>query len=350
MTERRVAFAVPGDLSRPTGGYEYDRRIIQGLRALDWSVDLVGLGDGFPFPPESVSGHAEGRLGALEPGTTVVIDGLACGALPDAVERLARKLNLVALVHHPLCLEQGLARDEAEELHRTERAALREVRQVIVTSAATAQRVGALFGLAADRIRIVEPGTPRARRAQGSGGPDVRLLSVGSVVPRKGYDVLFEALASMAGLDWRLDIVGERRDPACCAELEARLVRSGLADRIRFFGALPPGRLAACYERADIFVLASRYEGYGMAFAEALAHGLPVIGSGGEAVRATLSRAGAIYVEPEDSASLAEALQRLIASGSERVRVGDAAWQAAGALPRWDEAAARFAACLEEAR
>ena len=135
----RVAFAVPGDLATPTGGYGYDRRIIAELRALGWQVDVVSLGDGFPRPSAEQRAIALSRLKSVPEGVPVVVDGLALGALPEEAETIARRAPLVALVHHPLALETGLSPEDAEKLFESERAALAAVHAVIVTSPTTGE-------------------------------------------------------------------------------------------------------------------------------------------------------------------------------------------------------------------
>ncbi|GAB4519152.1 MAG: hypothetical protein Tsb0019_19590 [Roseibium sp.] len=344
---RTVHFAYPGDLDTPTGGYGYDRRIISGLRGLGWQVELIALGEGFPFPDSDTLDRAMERLAALPKGALVVVDGLAYGALP-VTEDHGRHLHIVDLLHHPLCLENGLDPERAQALAKSEKEALRHARHVIVTSPATAARVHELFAVPEDRISTVLPGTekpaPYIRQAE-----DVtRLLSVGTVVPRKGYDLLLEALAEVPA-PWHLDIVGGLdADTRYAGQVRRQAEELGLAGRITFHGAVRPERLEAFYRAAAVFVLASRYEGYGMAYAEALAHGLPVIGSGGGAVRETLPEGAALYCETEDVAALRATLARLISNPSERARLAAAARSAARALPDWQEAARRFSDILRE--
>lgn len=343
-------FAYPGDLDTPTGGYGYDRRILSGLQALGWQVEPVALGDGFPFPSSETTAAAGDRLAALPDGALVVLDGLAFGVLDEIAAAEADRLNLVALVHHPLCLENGLDADRSRALFTAEREALRHVRHVIVTSPATAAQVHDMFDVPQERITTIVPGTDKPATPERAAGEKLRLLSVGTVVPRKGYDLLFKALSELGpgGPAWHLDIVGGcDAAPDCHAALTAQLADLGLETRVTFQGAVPAERLAAFYQGADLFVLASRYEGYGMAFTEALAHGLPVIGSGGGAVRETLPEGAALYCGTEDVAALRKALERLIRDPDQRAALAAAARLAARDLPDWDDAAARFAQTLE---
>lgn len=346
---QRLWFAYPGDIDTPTGGYGYDRHIVAGLRELGWRVELLSLGDGFPFPPAATRASAQRKLLALPEGALVVVDGLALGVMPEAAAAVSDHLTLVALVHHPLYQENGLAEDQEKALLASETEALAYARQVIVTSPATARQVSDLLGVPAGKIAVVLPGTQKPDAFERRPSGTARLLSVGTVVPRKGYDLLLEALAGLEDLDWHLEIVGGlEADPACYRALLRQAQALGLAARITFRGAVRPADLAGFYQRADIFVLASRYEGYGMAYTEALAYGLPVIGSGGGAVRETLPEYAAIYCGTGNVEALQEALKLVICDQAKRARMTDAARIAAEALPTWQDAAAQFAATLQE--
>jgi len=343
-------FAYPGDLDTPTGGYGYDRRIIGGLRELGWQVELVPLGDGFPFPTAETLVAAGNSLAALPDGALLVVDGLAFGVLDEAAARLARRLRLVALVHHPLCRENGLDETRAKALFEFEQAALRQAQHVIVTSPATAEQVHDLFEIRKEKITTILPGTDKPAPYPRPGGDVVKLLAVGTVVPRKGYDLLFDALSGLTGSDaaWQLDIVGGLdADPACYRTLLKQLSDLGLGSQVTFHGAVSADRLTGFYRAAHVFVLASRYEGYGMAYTEALAHGLPVIGSGGGAVRDTLPESATLYCGTEDVAALRAALETLIFHTDKRAAYAAAAHTAAQSLPDWLQAAARFATTLE---
>lgn len=350
-----LAFAVPGNLATPTGGYAYDRRVLAELCEMGWLVDLVTLGDDFPRPSERSLAEAEAELSALPEGLPIVIDGLAFGAMPALAADLAARHPLIALVHHPLALETGLDPDVAEALRADERDALAAARHVIVTSQTTARILALDYGVSSECITVALPGTdaieretPQPARA---GDGTVRLLAVGAVVPRKGYDILLAALAQLATLRWTLTIAGPcDRNIEASVQLVADIVRFNLKDRVQAVGAVPDERLALLYAEADLFVLASRYEGYGMAYAEAIAHGLPVIGTTGGAVPEVVPADAGILVAPDDVAALAAALRRLIADADERSRYAAGAQAAAARLPRWRDTAQRIADTVERAR
>jgi glycosyltransferase involved in cell wall biosynthesis len=345
---KRFAFAVPGDLATPTGGYAYDRRMIAELGDLGWEVDLLDLGEGFPWPNEATRAAALTKLLSIPAGRAIVVDGLGLGVMPEAVSQLAGRNPLLALVHHPLALEAGLSHAQADALRGSERAALSSVQGVVVTSAATARLVAADYGVPAMRIAVARPGSDPAPSAQGSQDGVVRLLSVGAVVPRKGFDVLIAALATLTDLPWQLSIAGDRtRDRDAAARLDADIAGHGLQNRVAVLGAVSAQRLAKLYAQADAFALASHFEGYGMAYAEAVAHGLPVIGTKGGAIPDTVPPEAGLLVASGDIAALAGALRRVIGDSELRRRLASGARAAALQFPTWRQSAEIFARALE---
>jgi glycosyltransferase involved in cell wall biosynthesis len=197
-------------------------------------------------------------------------------------------------------------------------------------------------------VSIVQPGNDLAPQARGGDNGAIALLAVGAVVPRKGYDVLLAAVATLSDLNWRLTIVGDlKRDPATAAKLQADIARFDLSNRVRVLGAVPVERLAALYAGADVFVLASRFEGYGMAFSEAIAHGLPVVGAAAGAIPETVPAAACLLAPPDDSGAFSIAVRRLIEDSAERRRLAAAAREAADRLPTWAHAAELFSQAIE---
>lgn len=333
-------FAVPGDLDTPTGGYAYDRRIIEGLRTLGWEVAVSDLGGTFPRPDAKARQAANDMLAKLDAAIPVVIDGLAYGVLPEAGAALGKSHKLIALVHHPLALESGLSQDEVKWFHDSEREALRHVRHAIVTSPATARLLVSDYEVAMDRITVAKPGNDPVPPSRGSGEGPLHLLAVGSIVPRKGYDVLVAALSELKDLSWRLSIVGDpSRDPACSIALDRDIARFDLHSRVERLGAVSQQTLAGLYHRTDLFVLPSRFEGYGMAFADAIAFGVPVIAARSGAIPETVPAQASILVAPDDVTALASVLRRLIENRAERESLRAQARMAAQALPSWRESA-----------
>ncbi|MCK0198651.1 glycosyltransferase family 4 protein [Ancylobacter sp. 6x-1] len=341
-----LAFAIPGDIETPTGGYGYDRRLIAELRKLGWEVAHVPLPGSYPFPDEAARAATRERLAQVPAGVPLLVDGLAFAVMAEEAAVLAGRRPLVALVHHPLAHETGLDPAIAAKLRASEGEALGFARAVIVTSPATAQALASEFRVAPEKITVAVPGTDPVPPARGSGGPGVRMLSVGSLLPRKGHLDLVTALASLTALDWSLDIVGGGGlDPPYARMLVRAVEEAGLTERISLRGALKRDALDALYDGADLFVLASHYEGYGMAYMEAVAHGLPVVGTTGGAIAETVGSAAEL-VAPGDVPALRDVLARLLAEPAARERLAVRAREAASALPCWPDTARRVAGAI----
>jgi glycosyltransferase involved in cell wall biosynthesis len=343
----KATFAIPGDITTPTGGYAYDREILRRISDRGVVLRHLILPDGFPFPSPGDLDTTARLLEDLD--GTLLIDGLAFGALPA---RVLSRINarIVALVHHPLALETGLSADDAERLRMLERQALKKAAAVIVTSDTTAAILVSDYDVPRVAIAVAYPGTAQARRAAGS-GTGVAILAVGSVIPRKGYEVLVEALARLCDRPWSLTIVGAMaRAPSYVRSLRARIDAAGLSDRIHFTDALPDYALPSFYNKADIFVLASYFEGYGMVLTEALAHGLPIVSTRGGAAADTVPDDAALKVPAGDPAALGKALASLLDDEKRRRSLAEAAFSHARHLPDWSQTAAVVAAQLKNGR
>ena len=350
MSPRRLHVVVPGPIDQQTGGYIYDRRMVEGLRARGWRVDVHSVAGAFPADDAGAGAGLAAALAGVPDGERVVIDGLALGGLPAPVHAERARLRVLALVHHPLADETGLDAARRERFAALEREALAACAGVLVTSAFTARRLEA-YGVSPARVRVVLPGTDPVPLAAGPApGDPPLLLSVGTVVPRKGQRVLAAALARLAALPWRCVCAGSlERDPGYAAEVAAFAREAGLAGRLRFAGECGAAELDRLYHRASLFVLPSHYEGYGMAFAEALARGLPVVGTTGGAIPRTVPADAGVLVAPGDEDALTDALRRLLAEpgGAERRGIlAAAARRHAVGLPDWSQSASRFAEAI----
>ncbi|MDQ0315993.1 glycosyltransferase family 4 protein [Amorphus orientalis] len=344
----RIAFAVPGDLNTATGGYAYDRRLIAELEALGHPVEVVGLGDGFPHPDEGQRAFAAAALTGIPDRRPTLVDGLALGVLPDEAAMLAARAPLIALVHHPLAWETGLTPARRQALQASETRALARAHAVVTTSRTTASTLADHFQVSPARLSVAEPGVDVATRIDRDPDPPARLLAVGALVPRKGYDVLVGALARIRHLDWQLDIVGDPdRDPATAKDLSDKVAAAGLGDRIRISGRVDAAALEAHYRAANIFVISSRYEGYGMVVTEAIAHGLPIVGTAAGALTETIPDAAGLKVPPDDEAALAKALERLIGDPALRGDLAAGTRDAAGRLPKWSATARHVSDVIE---
>lgn len=336
---------VPGDPGQLTGGYGYVREIVAGLRQQGQAVSLTGLPGQFPRADSVARGALEQALSALPDGATVVVDGLALGGCPEPAERHGPRLNLIALVHHPLADEAGLSDPEARHLFETECRALAAVGAVITTSGTTAEGLQR-YGVPADRIAVVlpgvhQPGLPEVIRC----APDVpvRILCLAHLSARKGQHQLVEALARVGGNDWLCELAGSvERSPDYAAKVRLEINARGLTDRVFITGELSGQALEEAFRQADLFVLPSLYEGYGMVIDEALAYGVPVISSDGGALAVTAARPGCVTYPAGQVEPLVRLLEERLSNRAVLEQQQRDARLSAGQLRSWQHAATEF--------
>lgn len=336
-----LTFVVPGSLDQVTGGYLFDRRVVEGLRRRGRPVAVVELpGDIFPGADAAALAAGEALLAGLADDAALVFEGLALPALAPGFAAAARRLRIVAFVHHPLAIETGLAPAEAAALAALERSLLPLARGVLCPSARTAAAMVA-YGVPASRVAVTPPGTPKPatlppRRPPGG---TLRLLTVATLTPRKGHRLLVEALAGLKDRDWHLDCIGSlSRDPATVASVRAAIREHGLDGRVTLAGEWAPETIGRAYAAADLFVLPSYHEGYGMAFAEALAFGLPIVGTRAGAIPDTVPESAGLLVPPGDAHALAAALGQFMDDGALQARLAAGAAVAGRALLDWEAA------------
>jgi glycosyltransferase involved in cell wall biosynthesis len=345
-----AAFAIPGDLRTVTGGYIYERRLLETLRETGTPVRHVALSAGWPHPTPDLMAEAEARLGGLPAGLPLILDGLVFGALDTAL--LAGLPGpVVAMLHHPLGLEAGLAPARAAALIASETANLRYAAQVVVPSDHTARLLVSDFGLDPARLSVAAPGfdRPPLRPVPPPVDPPL-ILSVGLVCRRKGHDVLLAALNRIAHLPWQAVICGMIHDPGEAEALQAQRAALHLEGRVRLAGLIPDEALETLWRQARLFALATRYEGYGMVISEAMLRGVPVVSCAVGAVPQTLPPGAGLLVPPDDPHAFAGALAALLTDGARHSACAAAAKAAGAALPHWTDTAAVMGGALGRAR
>ncbi|MTD98855.1 glycosyltransferase [Paracoccus sp. YIM 132242] len=345
---RPAAFAIPGDIATLTGGYIYERRLLEGLRRIGHDMAHLQLPASFPDPSASDMAAAVAALAALPPDRPLILDGLVFGAIDtDGLARV--RAPVVAMVHHPLAAESGLDPARRDHLFRTECDNLRLARHVLVPSPHTRRILVQQYHVAPARITIARPGVDRPRLPAAPVSPPL-ILSVGILHPRKGHDILIEALSRLTDLDWRAVIVGNPWDAAHAQALASQAAASPAAARITLAGQVAPDLLERLYAQATVFALATRYEGHGLVFDEALVRGLPVVSCDTGAVPDTVPPPAGLLVPPDNASAFAGALRRVLEDHALRDAMADAARDAGRDLPGWDHAAAVASAVLARLR
>lgn len=371
---RTVHAVVPASIhapSRPSGGNAYDRRICQELGAIGWSVRELAIAGAWPRPDAAACAALTRAIAGIGDGGVVLVDGLIASCVPDVLVPEAARLRLVVLVHLPLGIgltgegaatdgphaEGAVASAAAESAvlsAAAESAVLAAAAGVITTSAWTKGWLLTQYDLQPDRVHVAEPGADAAELAVGTASGS-ELLCVAAVTPNKGHDVLLTALAELsADLRWRCLCVGPLdRDPSFVDRLRGQAVAAGIAERVLFTGPRSGAELAASYAAADLLVVASHFETYGMVVTEALARELPVLGTAVGGLPDALGHADdggrpGMLVPPGDPAALASALQQWLGDAQLRARLRQAARERRRTLPAWSATSARISAVLAE--
>jgi glycosyltransferase involved in cell wall biosynthesis len=364
MTAPALEFVVPGDLHAATGGYVYDRAVVDGLRMRGWKVTVHRLDESFPSPTPSALEQAERVFSELPDGACTLVDGMALGAIPEIVVHQARRLTLVALIHLPLAARFDIESSLAERLQSQELRSVRAARHIIVTSR-TVQRELTAAGIDPSVISVIEPGVPPEWRlsepspvsTRGAPAPYDRpprdgaltLLCVATVHAGKGHHLLLGALARLTHIPWHLKCVGSlSHSTSTVQSVRQQMDKLGLAERVTLVGDRPHAQLSDLYRTADLFVLPTLRETYCMAVAEALAHGLPVISSRTGAIADLVGTTAGLLVDPGDGEGLFSALERAINDEALRRSLRKGALEMRSRLTYWPQACDRMSAVLTE--
>ena len=345
---RAVHVVVPDgidDPARPSGGNAYDRRVCDALGAIGWSVREHAVAGRWPRPDAASHAALAGVVEQIPDDAVVLLDGLIASTAPEVLVPQASRLRLIVLVHMPL------GHGPSDDARTRERAVLSAAAAVVTTSAWTRRALLELYALAPERVHVAEPAVDAADLASGSASGGA-LLCVAAVTAAKGHDVLLDALATTTDLAWQCVCVGSlERDPAFVDLLRHRSLDDGLDDRVRFPGTRTGADLDRSYAAADVLVLASRAETYGMVVTEALARGLPVVATAVGGVTEALGHAAdgarpGLLVPPGDPAALGAALRAWLSDADLRGRLRRAARERRESLVRWPTTASVLAGVL----
>ena len=352
---KTVHVVVPGgidDPAWPSGGNAYDRRICHGLAALGWDVHEHPVDGEWPWPDAEAQHGLARVIAGLPDGAVVLVDGLIASTAPAVLVPQARRLVLVVLVHLPL--GDGPPGHEVDDARSRECAVLAAAAAVVTTSAWARDLLLDRYSLRPHSVAVAEPGVDPAELAPGTadGG---QLLCVAAVTPHKGHDVLLAALAAVPELPWRCVFVGTLdRDPDFVDLLHRRASEAGIGDRISFAGPRTGNELDRAYGAADVLVVPSLAETYGMVVTEALARGLPVIATAVGGLPDTLGRTAdgrrpGLLVAPGDAPALTAGLSSWLRDAELRSNLRLAAQERRGTLSGWHATVDQVARVLTEA-
>jgi glycosyltransferase involved in cell wall biosynthesis len=347
-----VVPAAIDDRTRPSGGNVYDRRICSGLTTLGWTVHEHPVSGSWPWPDAAAERSLASELARIPDTAVVLVDGLIASGASTLLVAGAHRFRLVVLVH--MLFGDCPTGDAPTDAQARERTVLAAATRIITTSWWTFRQLVGVYGLPPEGMHVAQPGVDTARSAEGTTGGGA-LLCVAAVAPAKGHDVLLAALAALSSLGWSCVCVGSlETDPGFVERLRHQVEAAGIGHRVRLVGAQSGDALDQAYLNADLLVLASRAESYGMVVAEALAHGLPVVASavGGlpEALgRAPDGRVPGILVPPADQQRLTEALSHWLLEPDLRKRLRQAARERQASQVRWADTTTQVARTLIEA-
>lgn len=332
MAPRPVFFLESEDYSRRTGGWAYNNRLVEQLGRNGLTVTPCILPPFFELANDDWLAQTGAVLALLPAGAIVLTDHLYATDLSDAIGRVG--LNLISIFHHPSTEEDASADGERE------RAAFVEARMIVCSSTTTARFLVETAKVAGDRIVVAPPGLDAAPISPTFAGGQWNMLSVGAVVPRKRYILLVEALARLTSEDWRWTIVGNlTRQPACVTELRNAIGAHGLTDRVYLRGEVDDAELGSLWQRSHLFLAASAHEGYGLAVAEGLRRGIPVVTTKSGAV-AEWAGSGACIVHTDTPEAICAEIAAIVGDPQRYKAEQERALAAGGSLPHWDEALA----------
>ncbi|WP_223427884.1 glycosyltransferase family 4 protein [Tateyamaria pelophila] len=333
----KAVFAIPGDMHRKTGGFIYEAEVLAALNRIGVQTTHLELSDSFPDPSPHDMEMTLAALAQVPADVPVILDGFIAGTIdPQGAAQLAAPL--VAITHHPLGYETGLSAERASLLIQKERAALAQMAHIVVPSPHTAAILCSDFGVDRHQITVAPPGFTRPGDCKNKPQSPPLILSVGLLAPRKGHDTLLAALATIIDLPWSADIVGKTHDLGTKEALDQLCADLGLGSRVTFSGELDRLALHDRYSAATLFALATRYEGYGMVFGEAMMFGLPIVSCDTGAVPQTVGNAG-ILVRPGDGNAFGAALRQMLSDVDTRTTYASASAVQGSELPTWEDTA-----------
>jgi len=331
-----VGFVVYDGLDAVSGGYRYDRKLVEHLETRGDTVDIIDIPQR-SYPRNLGDGFSRWLRRWLDrPFDVLLQDELCHQSLFFQNRRLTEPMTIISLVH--LLRSADPDRFLSGVYRNVERRYLDSVDAAICTSEYTERETTALSALPS---MVAYPGgradgTPQTQSRPNDGAGPLENLFVGNVIRRKGTLTLVDALSRLDG-EWSATIIGDQRvQPAYAETVRTRIEAAGLSDRISMPGRVEEGAVDAALARADVLAVPSRYEGFGMVYLEAMEHGtIPIAGDLGGAGEFITHNQNGFLVGPDDTDALAAILRRLCSDPDSLAELSAAAVDTAAAHPNW---------------
>ena len=299
-------FFYPGNINTKTGGYIYEKNILQRAKILNFNLKAIQLSENYPFQKKKDSSTLRNILDKLSGNSVLIFDGLVFETIDKIIDNL-KSFKIIALIHHPLYLEFKGRRSEyfvkqAMKLYP-------KAEKIIVTSNETKNLIAQKFMINKQKIQIVEPGIEKLKKFKVKKDKNINLLSVGSIIERKNYEYLIKELRFIDNV--KLKIVGDiTRESEYYNELQNIISNYGLEEKISFYSNISARRLSQLYSQCDFYISVSRYEGFGMSLANALQQKKMIITFKTLTLMNTLKKDGIIYLNDFKEKSLSKLILR----------------------------------------
>ena len=286
-----IYFVYPGNINAKTGGYIYEKNILEYAKIRDINIRSIALSENYPFPTNNDIKYFLKILDKIDPDSKIIIDGLALEGMYSIFKKILT-YNVIALIHHPLYLE--FKGQRSKKFLRLEKENFKKINKFIVTSKNTKNLLINEFKVLNNKISVVEPGIERLVNYYFKNNSKIHLLTCGSIINRKNYLFLLKVLKPLD--NFILEIVGDTtRDIGYYKKLKKFISKNSMNRKIIFHGTISDTKLAKLYSKTDCYISVSKHEGFGMSLANALIIKKPIITFFTNTVLNTLGKKGVIY-------------------------------------------------------
>jgi len=307
-----IHFLIPGDINTLTGGYVYDKNIIEGLIKSGYTVNVHQLSNDFPFPSEENLKKCEAIYKSIPNGNPVFIDSLAFGPIHNILLMYQNKNPVIAIIHLPLTKNPNFSRAEREQFFLPEQNALKLANKIVAVSEFTKQII-IDYGIETSKIEVITPGVFKMPKKQSYPDNPEKILCVGSYLPGKGQLLLVRALAKLKHLCWTLNMFGiQNFDLPYVQKIQTEIIAEHLDERIFINPPISGDKLTKAYLNADLFILPSFFENFSMALNDALNYGIPVITTDGGGIPLSVPKNMGIIIPKGNETDLKQTIENVL--------------------------------------